>query len=153
EDRYWKQPDWLQVTITSDQALLPGQTAPAVVFEGYTAQPAEPNPNEPPPGKPVYLPVIYKNDGGEPLTWGEAFKISSRLVDFADLDVIQYENAWASVSITRNQGLIDNNPTRLPFVYGTPAVQFANSLTPILTTDADIDIAKIPTGVAQVRPL
>ncbi|HEU4391280.1 MAG TPA: hypothetical protein VFV34_26005, partial [Blastocatellia bacterium] len=153
EDHYWKQPDWLEVIVSSDQPLLPNQTAPSVVFAGYTAQPADPNPNNPPPKSAVRQAVIYKNTKGEPLLWDDAFKMPNRSVDFAGLDVIQYENAWASVSITRNQGLIENNLTRAPFVYGTPAVQFANSLTPILTTDADVDIAKIPTGQAQVRPL
>ena len=153
EDHYWKNPDWLEVIVSSDQALLPNQTAPGVVFSGYTAQPAEPNPNNPPPKKAVRQAVFYKNAKGEPLLWDDAFKMPDRSVDFAGLDVIQYENGWASVSITRNQGLIENNPTRSQFVYGTPVVQFANSLTPILTTDSDVDIAKIPTGTAQLRPL
>jgi hypothetical protein len=153
EDRYWKQPEWLEVIVSSGQALPPNQTAPSVVFAGYSPQPAEPNPDNPPPARAVRRAVIYKDARGNALTWDEAFKMPDRRVDLAGLDVIQYENAWASINVTRNQGLIENNATRTPFVYSTPSVQFANTLTPILTTGAEVDIAKIPTGTAQIRPL
>lgn len=96
----------------------------------------------PQPGEPSYL------------TWDEALELADRRLDITQLDVIQYQNAWANVRIIRNLDLVgSDNPTREPFVYRTPIVQFRNVLTPLLDTSREINIAEVPTGTAERRPL
>lgn len=96
----------------------------------------------PQPGEPPYL------------TWDEALELAARRLDITQLDVIQYQNAWANVRIIRNLDLVgSDNPTREPFVYRTPIVQFRNVLTPLLDTSREINIAEVSTGTAEKRTL
>ena len=91
---------------------------------------------------------------GEPpyLLWEQALEIAERRLDITELDVIRYQNAWANVRIIRNLDLVgSDNPTREPFVYRTPIVQFRNVLTPLLDTSREINIAEVPTGTAERR--
>ncbi len=108
---------------------------------------------------------IYRRDepAGEPpakeelppyLTWEAALNMPDREAVITDLDVIQFQNAWAQLQIVRNAELVGpGNPTRPPFVYTTPEVKFKSKLTPLLDTGVDIDIAKIPSGQPEKRKL
>jgi len=101
---------------------------------------------------------IYKKinpQPGEPpyLTSDQALDSPDRRVDIGTLDAIQYQNGWANLRIIRNLNLVEGNLTREPFVYRTPAVQFRNSLTPLLDTSKSINIALVPTGSIEKRTL
>lgn len=55
------------------------------------------------------------------------------------LDLIDAQNAWAGVTVKRNQDLVSSGAqTNEVFVYATPQVGFKNALTPLLTTDTTI---------------
>ena len=88
------------------------------------------------------------------LTWDEALEMPGRRVDIRELDAIEYQNAWANVRIIRNANLIGpENPTRTPFIYRTPKIQFRNKLTPLLDTMKEIEVATIPSGLPQQRTM
>ena len=88
------------------------------------------------------------------LTWDEALEMPNRVVDISELDAIRYQNAWANLRIIRNLNLVGtDNPTREPFVYRTPVVQFRNPLRPLLDTSKAINVAKVPTGTIEKRTL
>ena len=146
----------LIVTVTPDgnnpESTLP---IPILIFDGYIPEAYEGE--EYPPNSTLYYKEVEPNGRTKKkvyLTWTEARTIADRFVNFSSLDVLAYQNAWAAVKITRNQGLVPNNPTRQMFVYETPQVRFANKLTPLLDNDAKIDIAKIKnSNEAQNLPL
>jgi len=77
----------------------------------------------------------------EGLTKVDSKKISQRIVAFDYHDILAMENAWAGISVIRNQDLT-NQLTNPDFVYQTPLVRFVNILTPLLDTDVMIDIAE-----------
>jgi hypothetical protein len=145
----------LRVTIECPASLPAGvPSAPALAFDGYQAacleraaangvQTAEwvYQKIDPLPGEALYL------------EWDAALKIGDRAVDLSGLDAIQYQNAWAGVSVVRNQHLVEGNPTRAPFVYRAPLVQFPEKLTPLLDSLTPIDVAAVPTGTPQDRAL
>ena len=101
----------------------------------------------------IYKLLIQEGDKPPYLTWDQALNMPDRRVDIGALDAVQYQNGWANVRIIRNLDLVSDNPTREPFVYRTPVVQFRNSLTPLLDTSKLINIAKVPSGSAERRTL
>ena len=70
----------------------------------------------------------------------------------AALDILNKENAWPEIRMTRNETLFgdvacaeDGSPRTNPsFVYHTPRVRFAEVLKPRLEYGQEIDIAKLP---------
>jgi len=141
----------LMVTIRYTDPLPPNMTSPELVFDGY--RPA------PPPvaadaggaaGDGVVISHIYLDDHGNPLPYDT---VADRRARFAALDAIQYQNAWSSLQITRNDLLVEGNPTRQPFIYTTPWVSFRNKLAPRLATDATIPIEQVPTDAPQTRTM
>lgn len=90
-------------------------------------------------------------------------------LEFDDRDVIQNEDGWAGVYLTRNRDLIASGPlgptavagatgpipTNPKFVYQTPLVRFVNRFTPLLTDQSPIAIAAIGATepVGTKRPL
>ena len=76
-----------------------------------------------------------------------------------NLDVIEHQNAWASVWLSRNKDLIrtTNGPlvTNPAFIFQTPAVRFNNMVTPFITNDEPWDIATLdsPDDTPQSRTL
>ncbi len=102
---------------------------------------------------------LYKRINPQPgqdlyLGWDEAQLIPQRTAEIAQLDVTQYQNAWSGIQITRNADLVGTaNPTRRPFIYTTPEVQFRNKLTPLIDTAATIDVAQVPSGTTEKRTL
>ncbi len=81
-------------------------------------------------------------------------------VEFDERDVIQNENGWAGVYLTRNENLVSSGPlgptgiggmtgpiaTNQSFVYRTPIVRFIDKLTPLITNQTPISIESISTG-------
>lgn len=77
------------------------------------------------------------------LSWDAARNIPSRSVNTNGLNVLQFQYAWAGLSIIRNEDLVLYNPTVSDFIYRTPLVKFSNKLVPLLSNDDVIDIAKL----------
>ncbi len=85
----------------------------------------------------------------EDLTFFGESSIPDRKLTIENLDVIEHQNAWASVWLSRNKDLIrtidGDGPlaTNPAFIFQTPAVRFSNMVTPFITNDEPWDIATL----------
>lgn len=111
---------------------------PYVSIDGYTPVNATDK-----NGTPVPNAYWYQAADKTYLMWEESFDISSRTVHVDSLNVLQFQYAWAGLSVIRNEDLVPYNPTTSDFIYRTPLVRFSNKLIPLLNNDIPIDIAKI----------
>lgn len=87
------------------------------------------------------------------LSWEESFNIPSRNVNVDALNVLQFQYAWAGLSVIRNEDLVPDNPTVNDFIYRTPLVRFSNKLIPLLSNDDSFDIARINNDTGLNLPL
>jgi LysM repeat protein len=87
------------------------------------------------------------------LSWEESFNIPSRTVNVDALNVLQFQYAWAGLSVIRNEDLVPYNPTVSDFIYRTPLVRFSNKLIPLLSNDNTFDIARINNDAGLNLPL
>lgn len=87
------------------------------------------------------------------LSWEESFNIPSRNVNVNALNVLQFQYAWAGLSVIRNEDLVPYNPTVNDFIYRTPLVRFSNKLIPLLSSDDTFDIARINNDTGLNLPL
>lgn len=102
----------------------------------------------------------YQNANGDGyLTFKEGKAIVDREVELSNLDILNFQNAWAGIYVTRNEELLPKNKDQLAiankpldiewqetnekFVYKTPLVKFYNKLLPQLVCDEQILINKI----------
>jgi LysM repeat protein len=143
------EPAPLEVTISYSDALPSGVASPILVFDGYTPQP----PTDISTGGETALRYTYLDKDGKPLLYSEAEALPGRRARFAALDAIQYQNAWSKLQITRNDLLVDGNPTRGVFVYTTPWISFRDKLAPRLVTDMPIAVEQVPTDQPQTRTM
>lgn len=88
----------------------------------------------------------FKRDKGDLTFFGDS-SIPDRKLLVENLDVIEHQNAWASVWLSRNKHLLEENgdlvPTNPAFVFQTPAVRFNNRVTPFITNDEPWEIATL----------
>ena len=124
--------------VTVIGAALPGG-APVVDISGYEAErygPIDPERHS----------YVY-SVGSAHLSQVDGQKIPDRTLVLPGLDVLQRQDAWASVLVTRNEQIIAGGPTlAAPFVYTTPETRFAEPLTPTIDADAVINIANVGSG-------
>ncbi len=66
-------------------------------------------------------------------------------LSFDKLNVLQMQDGWAGVSITRNADLIPGNPTNPDFIYQTPVTGFSAVVVPFIYGAAPIDIKQTQT--------
>ncbi|MEM9215991.1 MAG: LysM peptidoglycan-binding domain-containing protein [Cyanobacteria bacterium P01_F01_bin.150] len=87
-------------------------------------------------------------------TFGES-DIPDRKVIIQNRDIINHQNAWSALWITRNKALIPSMTTNEAFVFQTPQVRFKNRLSPLLTNQVRWDVATLNStdGTPQNRPL
>ncbi len=92
---------------------------------------------------------------GEYLDFDTSQNIPERQLLVEELSILNYQNSWSAVAITRNENLMsdDTIETNLDFIYQTPQIKFANKLIPLLDNNKSIDIAKIPENSVQKRSL
>lgn len=93
------------------------------------------------PGPPVYT-FTYEVDA-EDLTFFGDSSIPDRKLMIENLDVIEHQNAWAKIWLSRNKNLIFGQTTNPAFIFQTPAVRFTNMVTPFITNDEPWDIATL----------
>lgn len=81
--------------------------------------------------------------------------IPDRKFTVENLDVIEHQNALASVWLSRNKILIAGLETNPKFIFQTPAVSFTNRVSPFITNDEPWDLATLhsPDNQAQDKPL
>jgi hypothetical protein len=90
----------------------------------------------------------YKNSQGVYLSYDNRNLDPQRIMSLDGLDILQWQNSWAGVSVTRNQDLIQNEDgtwqtTNPLFIYQTPMVRFYDKLIPLLHSNQSVDIATI----------
>lgn len=88
---------------------------------------------------------IYKKKSGkdEYLSAEVGQTIPDRQVILPKMNILQRQDAWSTVYITRNEELVPSKKTAKEFVYKTPYVQFANALHPTIDSSTIISIATI----------
>lgn len=128
------------------EAELP-QT-PYVTIDNYTKVNATDKNGDPIPNS-----YWYQAADKTYLSWEESFNIPSRNVNVDALNVLQFQYAWAGLSVIRNEDLVPYNPTVNDFIYRTPLVRFSNKLIPLLSSDDTFDIAKINSETGVNLPL
>lgn len=127
----------------------------------------QPNPTPiPPPGSPDTR-VVYRffqkslEEAQKDPVFGES-SIPDYVLSIPDLDVVQQQNAWAAVRLTRNKNLVllSREPkiyrqTNPAFVFQTPDVRFTNPITPLLINPIRWNVATLnsPNGTPQKRSL
>jgi hypothetical protein len=136
---------------------------PTLIVPQYS----QPNPTPiPPPGSPDTR-VVYRffqkslEEAQNDPVFGES-SIPDYVLSIPDLDVVQQQNAWAAVRLTRNKNLVllSREPkiyrqTNPAFVFQTPDVRFTNPITPLLINPIRWNVASLnsPDGTAQKRSL
>ncbi|MEN8174980.1 MAG: hypothetical protein ABFS23_04415, partial [Pseudomonadota bacterium] len=76
-----------------------------------------------------------------------------RTLIFPKLDVLNTENGWGGIQLTRNEVLFKNDPavaTNPAFIYKTPLVRFVNQKTPLIEETKALDIGQ---GLPQKKEL
>jgi hypothetical protein len=86
----------------------------------------------------------FEDDDGKILPADKGQTIRERTVSVENLQILQHQNAWASVRLKRNEE-IGGQPIAEPFVYMTNEVRFANEHLPTIRSDAAVDIAVLGT--------
>src|SRR6185369_7113094 len=70
-------------------------------------------------------------------------QIAARSVIFPELDILERQDAAASVYLIRNEELVPGKPSAPPFKYQTPDVTFPAPLHPTIDDSQPIDLATI----------
>ncbi len=78
----------------------------------------------------------------DPHDYGDS-SIPDRVFRIENLDILQYQNAAASIWLSRNKNLVFDRDTNPAFIFQTPAVSFANPAFPFITNDEPFDIAAL----------
>jgi hypothetical protein len=111
---------------------------PGISIEGYTTLPVDNEAN---------TFHFYDEATKEFLTYDERGSVTTRQLDFEELNILDWQNAWAGIYVTRNKDLVKNSqgtgylPTNKLFIYQTPLVKFYNQLNPLLTCNEGINVA------------
>lgn len=81
--------------------------------------------------------------------------IPDRKLILPSLDIIQQQNAWGSIWLTRNQELVPGMITNPAFVFQTPEVRFSDRLSPLLSNTRRWNVATVqsPDHIPLLRPL
>ncbi len=81
--------------------------------------------------------------------------IPDRKFTVENLDVVEHQNAWASIWLSRNKILLAGHETNPKFIFQTPAVRFTNLVSPFITNDEPWDLATLhsPGDQAEDKPL
>ena len=133
---------YLQVTLLSHGPAV--VTAPVIDIPGYIAKVAREAPG--------LRSFIYESEKSETtsgvyLTQAEGQQIPDRKLVLPSLDVLQRQDAWTTVWVTRNEQILEEGPELAgPFVYTTTEVKFPEPMLPSLEDEHLIDIAGIGSG-------
>lgn len=90
---------------------------------------------------------FYEKDPEDQTFFGDS-SIPDRKFSIENLDLLQQQNAWAAIWLSRNKHLAFGKTTNPDFIFLTPAVRFTNRLTPSIVNREPWDIATLPAGGA-----
>ncbi len=92
-------------------------------------------------------------DGTEtPLLYADRKEYSQRVAKLPKRTVLVDENAWAGVSIHRNE-ILTGKPTNTDFLYITPYIRFADLCLPSLYNQTPINLADFTPGASKVNKI
>jgi hypothetical protein len=74
--------------------------------------------------------------------FGES-SIPDRTLLIQDRDILEHQNAWSGIWLSRNRRLVPQAETNPLFVFQTPQVRFSNWITPLLVNRRPWDIAQL----------
>ena len=81
-------------------------------------------------------------------TFGES-ALPDRKLTVANLDILDYQNAWGAIRLARNKKLIEGRETNPAFIFQTPEVRFKNRITPLIINDTKWDIGDLSQPASQ----
>lgn len=125
----------LVLTVTASDDNPGGVSLPMVTITGYTTITVNEETNE--------VSYQFQNTDKTYLTYADRQVINTRSLTITPLDLMEYQEGWAGLQITRNLNLVPEYQTNSLFLYQTPLVRFYTPLTPLLTANAQIDISAI----------
>lgn len=98
--------------------------------------------------------VFYRMEDEEKvyLTYEEGMDVKERKVCFENLDILEKQNAWAGIYVTRNEHLIEGRETNPDFIYQTNLIKYGSKLVPLLRNRAEINIADV-SGATEKKTL
>ena len=79
-------------------------------------------------------------------------RFTDRTLAIPNLDLLDKQNAWASIRVVRNFELTGDKITNPAFIFQTPEVRFRTKVTPLLVNNERWDIAKEGTGTTLDEP-
>ncbi|TNE61371.1 MAG: hypothetical protein EP344_06155 [Bacteroidetes bacterium] len=88
---------------------------------------------------------FYEIDPDDQTFFGDS-SIPDRKFSIENLDLLQQQNAWASIWLSRNKHLAFGKTTNPDFIFRTPAVRFTNRITPSIVNREPWNIATLPEG-------
>ncbi len=125
----------LVLTITPDSENPSGMTPPEVTISGYITDTSDA------PNYTFY--TITEDNEKAYLSYEDRQVINTRKIELTPLNLMEYQEGWAGIQITRNENLVPEYSTNYEFIYKTPLVRFYKPLTPLLTANAMIDVSAI----------
>jgi LysM repeat protein len=124
---------------SSQTADLP--SIPVVHIDNYLREEANDANGNPIPNAYWYYQMVESDKVY--LGYEDSFDIPNRTIENDGLNVLQFQNAWPSIALIRNENLVEGNPTQQDFIYRTPLIRFSNKYVPLLKNDTLIDISKL----------
>jgi LysM repeat protein len=125
----------MTLTITADSGNPSNIALPMATIDGYTTITVEETADS--------VSYQFQDSSKNPLSYANRQVVNTRSLAFTPLDLMEYQEGWAGLQITRNQDLVPEFQTNPLFLYQTPLVKFYTPLTPLLTANALIDISAI----------
>lgn len=125
----------LIITVTASPDNPKGMNLPKVNIPGYNANIISSDDTQ--------ISFNFQDNNNHYLSYADRQVINTRSFELTPLNLITYQEGWASIQITRNKNLVAEFDTDSLFLYQTPLVRFYTALTPMLTANAQIDISAI----------
>jgi hypothetical protein len=104
------------------------------------------------PEKITYYFVKVVDDTETPLLYIDRKEYSQRRVKLPKRTILADENAWAGVSIHRNE-ILTGKPTNTNFLYITPYIRFADLCLPSLYNETPINLADFTPGASKANKI
>jgi hypothetical protein len=124
---------------------------PSVIVPGYRLlQPGTPATSADATVTYSFVKKSPEEAAGDPI-YGES-SIPDRKLTFPDRDIVEQQNAWGAIWLTRNKELAPGRRTNPVFVYQTPQVRFTNMVTPLLVNTRPWQIDEIDSADGQPQP-
>jgi len=121
------------------------QLVPILELPGFMKDPAVADNPSISPGTPESRTFFFAIDPDDQTFFGDS-SIPDRKFSIENLDLLQQQNAWASIWLSRNKNLAFGKTTNPDFIFRTPAVRFTNRFTPSIVNREPWDIATLPAG-------